>query len=145
MAMTAQAYLGFIGSLPWGQFQFATDTVNALLLRNTYAPDYAHHSTQAFVAPHELANDTAAGGYTTGGLTVANLNVDTDALTMSAKVTCDDLAWSALTGTVRYVVFCDVTQAHLLIGCIDLGADYTYAAQPFELTFPDGVVQLGSA
>lgn len=113
----------FINNLLTKKIDLSADTFKAVL-SNT-APDPA--------ADDELADITqisAGSGYTTGGVTLANVTfAETGAGTGVWQWSCDDFGWTASGGSLgpfRYVVIYDDTASgDKLIGYRDLGMAVT--------------------
>jgi len=82
-------YLGD-GSVDWD-----SDTVKVAMLSNSYTVNPAH-SIFGDVSSHEVA---AGGGYTAGGVALANKSVTLAAAV--AKYTADPATWAGLTKTYR--------------------------------------------
>lgn len=108
-------------------------TVRAILLKSGYTPDQDAHRTKAdlVVASNELA---AGGDYVAGGGTVTN---PTRAITAAGNITTldgDDVVWTNLSGTFRYLALVDGTASTgLLYGYGDFGSDQVVSGVGFTV------------
>lgn len=143
MAVTAAPYIVFLTNLGTGQIDFTSDAINVALLDNTYSPDTSH-SIFDDIASAEITGT----GYAPGGITLASVDFSHDSGAGTATVFADPLIWAALSDTIHYAViykfngYVDDLPTGDLIGWIDFGEDKTYTAEPFQLSFPSGVVLL---
>jgi hypothetical protein len=120
------------GSVTWPP---VSGTVRAVLLTAGYTYDQDNHITKAdlTVASNELA---AGGDYVAGGGTVTN---PTKAFTAAGNITTldgDDVAWTNLTGTVRYVALVNGTAStSILYGVGDFGANQVLSGVGLTITW----------
>lgn len=140
MAITAKPYAHFLFDLGSGVHNLTSESIFVALLKNTYTPDYANHSTVTAFGANEI--DAASGSYSTGGQPLVNRAFTYNASTSTATLTSDDITWPTLTATVRYAVVYSADNSTLL-GLVDFGADRVYAGDPLELSFPNGVFTIG--
>ena len=131
MHMMGQTPLAFAsGSAGWPT---SGGTVRLILLKSTYTPDQDAHRTKAdlVVASNELA---AGGDYVAGGGTVTN---PTRAYTAAGNISTldgDDVVWTNLSGTFRYVALVDGTASTgILYGWGDFGTDQVVSGVGFTV------------
>lgn len=139
MATTATPYSTLLTDLGLGVHHFNTDTFKVALLDPTYTPDLTGHTTWSSVSSHDITGIN----YTAGGLTLTGVTF-TQVAANRALLAASGLTWTALTGTFHYAVVYNSTAGRLL-GVTDFGEDRTYAAEDFQLTFPNGVVAIQRA
>jgi hypothetical protein len=129
MAATVTAYANLWKLLLTGGIDLDTDTIKLAQVTSSYTPSTAHDKW-ADVSANEVATGS---GYTTGGATLANPVVTTPTIDF------DDVTWTALTKTFRYLVcyksgsgggltnpllfyiLCDTTPADI----VSTGSDWT--------------------
>jgi len=143
MTVTATPYGQFQQDLLAGVHNITADTTKAALLTSGYTPNFDTHVSFADV----VANEVSGTGYTAGGNALANKVISYNAATNVTSVSADPTSWASLTATCRYAVIYRVGGSNAtsnLIGLIDFGADRTYAAEPFQLSFPSGIVNISS-
>lgn len=143
MAVTAAPYGVFLTDLLAGVHNITTDTDKVALLTSSYTPDYDTHVSYADVAGKEVTG----GGYTAGGIALVNKSVVYNASSNTATVAADPVNWPSLAVTCRFAVIyrsSNTSANSKLIGLIDFGADRVYDAEPFQLSFPSGVVNIGN-
>lgn len=147
MAITTTPYGTFLLGLAQQQHNLLTDAHQVVLLTSGYTPDFENDTVYENITSDEIADDSGTtDGYVVGGAQLADKAINYDAASKTLTLTADTIGWNALTGVVRYAViyrYSNVT-THDLVGCIDFGADRTYAAAPFQLAFTDGVVKITS-
>lgn len=144
MAITAKPYENFLVTLGVAYWDFLANTLKVALVTSGYTPDYAADTSYTVPATDELADDSSTdGGYTTGGS--ALLSKTWTVANGVATLNADPVGWSALTGTFRYAVVYRADVGNPLVGCIDFGADRTYNAEPFQLSFANGVLAITGA
>lgn len=133
MAVTAKVYNKAITSLANKEIDWGSDTIKVTLHTNAYTPSQTAHQYQS-----DLTNEVAAGGgYTTGGITLAN---KTEAFAGQVKkFDADDVSWAASTITARYAVIADTTPGSAatnpLIAYVDFGADVVSTGGAFTITW----------
>lgn len=143
MAITAKAYGAFLTDLGSAVHDFTTGTYKVALLQTSYSPNYDTHASYTDVSGSELS--TSGTGYTSQTLTGLSFTYDSAADT--AKLAANSVSWTALTATAHYAVVYKSSNTNAnskLVGLIDFGADRTYDAEPFQLSFPNGVLTIAS-
>lgn len=141
MALTPIPYAAFLVDLGAAVHDFAADNTMVALLTNSYTPNAGSHASFADIAAFEVAGN----GYTAGGAELGNKSWAYDNGLTAALLTADPVLWSGLTLTTRYAVVykgAGTQVASKLISYVDFGTDRVYATEPFQLSFPSGVVQL---
>lgn len=122
---------------------FMSDPDKIVLLDNTYSPDYLGHATYSQISSAEITSS----GYTTGGQELTNKSVGYSSPANGVVLSADPVSWTGLTATVRYAALyrdsSDVNTDHPLIGLFDFNEDRVYDNEPFQLSFPNGVMVLG--
>lgn len=138
MALTASPYNQLLAGLGSGAFNFNSDTLKALLVDATYSFDKANHLNVS-----HITGEITGTGYTAGGTTITGQVWSVGP--MSATLTCDPIAWAAITASPRgAVVYKDsgTPATSPLIGFIDFGADKIRNAEPLELQATSGLIQI---
>lgn len=144
MAITATPYGAFLTDLGLGVHNFSSDTDKVALLTSSYSPDYDTHDAYNDVSSFEVTG----GGYTAGGVALAGKTWDYDGSTNRATLGATAVNWTGLSVTTRYAVIYKSTgtaSTSKLIGLLDFGQDRVYDVEPFQLSFPDGVVRVNAA
>lgn len=139
MAVTAQPYATFFVGLLYGEHSFNIDTVAVALMTSSYTPDYTADDSYGTVA----ANEVTGAGYTAGGVNLTSLTVNPGPTSGSIKLDADPVSWTSISVTTRYALVYKLTGDQFtskVIGAIDFGADRTYSAEPFQISFPDGLL-----
>jgi hypothetical protein len=110
------------------------DTIKIALYDNS-------HSFSAGDTTYTTTNELATtGGYTQGGMTLANAAVTEAATT---KWDADDTEWTTATFTAYHAVIYDSTASDNLIASIDFGGAKTVAAGTFTVQFDaNGIITL---
>lgn len=142
MAITALPYGVFLTDLGSAVHTFGTDTDKVALLTSSYSPNYTTHTSFADVS----SNEVTGGGYTAGG--VALTSVTWTGTANAATLNAAAASWTALAVTCRYAVVyksASTAGASKLIGLLDFGQDREYDSEPFQLSFPSGVVTVTAA
>jgi hypothetical protein len=111
-----------MAAMAGGSIAWQADTIKALLAKPGYTPNQTTHQFRSSVTAQEFA---AGGGYTAGGTAIGT---PTKAFaTLTTTLDGNDIAWTNLSGTVRYVVVYKsrggADTADELIGYVDLGGD----------------------
>ena len=135
MALTMHMYTSLPANMAGGSVGWPTSggTVRCVFLKSTYTPDQDAHRAKSdlVVASNELA---AAGDYVSGGGTVTN---PTRAITAAGNITTldgDDVVFTNLSGTFRYVALVDGTASTgILYGYGDFGSDQIVAGVGFTI------------
>jgi hypothetical protein len=144
MAVTATPYGQFLQDLLAGVHNVSTDTDKVALLTSAYTPDFDANASFADVS----ANEVSGSGYTAGGIALANKAIAYNTSTNVVSVNADAVSWTGLAVTTRYAVIYRSSNTNAnskLIGLIDFGADRTYDTETFQLSFPNGVVNVSAA
>lgn len=138
--MASGIYNRFKANLMNKVIDLEADTIKCMLLDDSHAFNAAH-TVIGDVNANELA---AAGGYSTGGATLAGKGV-TEAATTKWDAT--DTAWADATFTAYHAVLWDDTIAtDDLICSIDFGGAKTVAAGTFTIQWhADGIITLATA
>jgi hypothetical protein len=118
-----QAELGLLSATASRKVDWASDTIKAAALKNTYTPDQDNHVFWSDVSAQEIS---ASGGYTAGGVALAGKAVSYDAASNETRLTANPTTITAANATVRYIaVYKDTGTAGTseLLGYVDLGVD----------------------
>ncbi len=142
--MASKLYGSFLVKALNKEVDFDSDTIKVALLTNAYSPNQDTHDYFDDVVANEVA---ATGGYTAGGITLANKAITYDAGTNVIKLDADDVTWSASTITARYAVVYDDSPAtnatKPLIGYVDFGSDQSSSSGNFTITWDaTGIVRI---
>lgn len=142
--MSSKLYGSFLVKALNKEVDFDSDTIKVALLTNAYTPNQDTHDYFDDVVANEVA---ATGGYTAGGITLANKAITYDSGTNVIKLDADDVTWSASTITARYAVVYDDTPAtnatKPLIGYVDFGSDQSSSSGNFTITWDaTGIVRI---
>ena len=124
--MASGIYNRFKANLMNKEVDLEADTINIALYDNSHA--FTATDTD-YTTDNELAT---TGGYTQGGVALADLDVVEAATT---KWDATDPEWAAATFTTRHAVIYDTSVTNDLICSIDFGADQTVAAGTFKIQF----------
>ena len=102
------------------------DTLKIILMNDTFAFDKDSHATLADVTANQLSTGY---GYTQDNKELANKSLSEDDTNDKGKMTCDDVSWTADSGSIgptgSAIIYDDSTSDDTIIGCIDFGTDYT--------------------
>ena len=142
--MSSKLYGSFLVKALNKEVDFDSDTIKVALLTNAYTPNQDTHDYFDDVVANEVA---ATGGYTSGGITLANKTITYDSGTNVIKLDADDVTWSASTITARYAVVYDASPAsdatRPLIGYVDFGSDQSSSSGNFTITWDaTGIVRI---
>lgn len=81
---------------------------------------------------YTTSNEASGGAYVAGGATLANVTI---ALVGSeVHVSCDDITWLTVDGTVRYALLYNASKSMKSIAVYDLSADRTPGVQSLTLS-----------
>lgn len=141
MAVTSMPYATLLADLGAARHDFIADTDKVALLTNAYTPDLSAHVTFADVNGSEVSGS----GYTAGGIALPSKTWSYNGTTGYQILGAGPISWTDLAVTTRYaVVYKDTGSAGTsrLIGLFDFGEDRVYAVEPFQMSFPSGVVAL---
>lgn len=136
-------YNSFKRDIMNGAIDLDTDTIKVILVTSAYTPNADTHTKRS-----DITNEMAAsGGYTSGGVALANKAVTADNTDDEGVFDADDLSLSAVTGTARGAVLCKVrggaSSADELIAYIDFGSDITASGGTFLITWnAEGILNL---
>lgn len=106
---------------------FASDTFKAILLTNSYSPDFTLDSVYSDIS----ANEAVGTGYSSGGQALTGVSwTTTGGLN---KFTSDSPAWTTSSITARFCVIYDTSASNALICCMDFGGDMRSVAATFTV------------
>jgi hypothetical protein len=121
-----------------GEIAWVSDTVRAILMTSSYTPNQDTDQYWSDIS----ANEFSGGSYPAGGVSLANKAVTQDSTNDRAVLDSDDVQFTGVTGTFRYVVLVKWTgtpSTSRLIRLIDPeGATITLTAGTYDLTVPVG-------
>lgn len=120
---------------------FDTDTINVMLLKSTYTPDFDNDDFVNDIRAHEVS----CAGYTAGGLALASKTATADTVNDWTNIDAADPTWSIPSGatlTCRYGAIYKVvgtTDGGMpLVALMDFGADkVTPGANAFTIRFAE--------
>lgn len=138
---TTTPYVAFLLDLGEAGHDFVTDTIKVALLTNGYTPSAGTDVSFDDVSTYEVAGT----GYTAGGEELVDKVWSYDSGITAAKLVASPVSWAELSTTTRYaVIYKDtgVSTTSRLIAYLDFETDRVYVAEPFQLSFTNGVVQL---
>lgn len=137
MAITATSYNNFLVNLGSAVHNFTTDTTTVALLGTGYVPDYTNHKFFSDVSSNEISDS----GYTAGGTALTGVTFSYVGGS-GALLNANAVTWTDLTANVQYAVVYKqtATATGILIGLFDFGTARTYNSEPFQLSFPNGIV-----
>lgn len=136
---TAKLYGKLILSLFNKEIDWDSDTIKIMFCTSGYTPDQDLHQYKSSVT-NEI---TSGGGYTAGGITLANKTITYTAGTNTCVIDADNVILNSSTiSNVRYAVIYDDTPAtdaeKPLIAYLDFGSDQSSDAGDFIVTFDSG-------
>jgi len=112
----------------------ASDTFKAVLLDNTYIPNFSTDSVYSDVSAHEVVGS----GYSAGGVTLSGLSWSTTGGVN--KFTATNPSWSVTSVSAQFLVIYDSSASNALISCLDFGGVKTSEAGTFSAPFsPAGI------
>lgn len=121
-----------------GEIDWVSDTVRAVLLTNAYTPNQDTDQYWSDIS----ANEFSGGSYSAGGISLTNKAVTQDNTNDRAVLDSDDVQFTGITGTFRYVGLVQWTgtaSTSRLIRLIDPeGAAVTLTNGTYDLTVPVG-------
>lgn len=138
MAITATPYQALMRDLTGGQHDFVNLTYSVALLTADYTPDLVSDRVFSDISSYEVS--TSGTGYSAQSISTP-MYVTDDTDNQSVTVQASAASWESLTATFRYAVIYSAS-SDKLVGYIDFGADRTYNAEPFQLSFPDGMLTI---
>lgn len=147
MATTSTPYGQFLLAVGQGQHNVLANPISVVLLTSGYTPNYTNDYLFAPVAQYEVPNDTAIGGYNTGGRPLANRTFTYDGQGGVAMLAADAITWDNLTATFLYAALLDaVDSANVkMLGLLNFGVERQYNGEQFTLSFNGGVMTLSGA
>jgi len=77
------------------------------------------------------SNEASGGAYVAGGATLANVAIAL--VGAEVQVSCDEIVWVTVSGTVRYALLYNASKSMKSIAVYDLSSDRTPGTQPFVL------------
>lgn len=144
MAVTAGPYTNAVVLLGSAGLDFTADTFKALLTDSSYtiAPD-------ADTVVDDITGEISDPGYTTGGVTLADVTWTWNAPDNQSQLVADPLEWASIDTDVRYVViYKDTgdTATSPLVFWIDLDEDQNPEGALLRIAWADGalVISIGS-
>lgn len=120
-----------------GSIDLDSDTIKAMLVIG-YTPDNTAkrtHTKRSDVTSFEIAS---GGGYTTGGVALANKTVTVDNVNDRGVFDADDLAWSGTltaSGLIIYKSRGGASSADELVGFWDFGSSRTSTGGAFTVSW----------
>jgi hypothetical protein len=137
MAVTANIYGAFPGSLAQKLIDLDSDAIKVMLCTSSYTPDLDAHDFK-----NDVTSEVTGTGYTAGGATLGSVTLTYDAPTNTWKFDAADVTWAASTITARYAVIYDSTPGtdatRPLIAIIDFGANVSSTAADFTIQWAAG-------
>jgi hypothetical protein len=134
-------YNSFFVDSAAADIDLVADTIKVMLTTSSYAPLDTHNRRD------DVTNEVAAtGGYTTGGVTLANKTLTQDDTNDLAKWDADDVTWATSTITARYAVLYKATggasSTDPLIKVVDFGSNQSSVGAAFTIQWhTDGILQ----
>lgn len=106
---------------------FGSDTFKAMLVSDSYSPDFSNDSVYSDISAFEATGT----GYSAGGVTLSGVSwTTTGGLN---KFTATSPTWSTITTTARFCVIYDTSASNALICCMDFGQNMTTVAGSFTV------------
>lgn len=143
MAVSSTPYSIFLIDLGTAVHDFANDTDKVALLSNDYEPSFDSHIAFSDVNSFEVAGD----GYDAGGIELPDKTWTYDDDENEARLNAGAITWTDLAVTTRYAVIYKDTgdpAGSSLIALYDFGEERTYSTEPFQLSFPSGVITVAA-
>jgi hypothetical protein len=88
----------------------------------------------ATTTAYTTSNEVTGTGYTAGGETLANQEVNTSGTT--AYFDADDPTWTSASFTARGALIYNSTNGDKAIAVLDFGGDFTVSSGTFRIVFP---------
>ena len=120
-----------------GDVDLLNDTIKCALFTSSYTPNIDTNTYFSDIS----ANEVVGTGYTTGGKTLSNKTVTTNATSDYAVFDADDADWTTSTITARYAVIYKSTGDNAtspLLAYIDFGSSVSSNAENFTVSFGTG-------
>ena len=128
MAITQAMCTQFKRDVMLGLHDLDSDTIKIALYTSSATLSAA---TDTYTTSNEVAS---GGGYTTGGVTLANASVIENGT--SGCFDSDDPEWTSATFTARGALIYNDTDGDRAIAVLDFGGDFTVAGGTFKIVFP---------
>ena len=128
MAITQAMCTQFKKDVMLGLHDLDSDTIKIALYTSSATLSAA---TDTYTTSNEVAN---GGGYTTGGVTLANASVIENGT--SGCFDSDDPEWTSATFTARGALIYNDTDGDRAIAVLDFGGDFSVAGGTFKIIFP---------
>ena len=128
MAITQAMCTQFKKDVMLGLHDLDSDTIKIALYTSSAT---LRAATDTYTTSNEVAN---GGGYTTGGVTLANASVIENGT--SGCFDSDDPEWTSATFTARGALIYNDTDGDRAIAVLDFGGDFTVAGGTFKIVFP---------
>ena len=128
MAITQAMCTQFKKDVMLGLHDLDSDTIKIALYTSSATLSAA---TDTYTTSNEVAS---GGGYTTGGVTLANASVIENGT--SGCFDSDDPEWTSATFTARGALIYNDTDGDRAIAVLDFGGDFTVAGGTFKIVFP---------
>jgi hypothetical protein len=141
---TTIPYGALLNDLGRGIHHFATDTYKFALLGSGYSFDIDNHKVFSDVSASEITGV----GYTQGGTALSNITYTYQNGNDRSVLTADPVLWPELTANIRYCVLYQVGSDDAnspLVGVVDFGQERGYNGEPFQLSFPNGVITVSGS
>lgn len=137
-----QLFNDILSSLGKEELHWVNDTVKCALY--TTAPDI---DADTFLS--DITGEATGSGYTAGGKTLTNKTVTTDDTNNRSIYDADDVQWTALTTSFRYIVIyldTGVAATSRLIATHDLGSTQIITNGTYDITWPtSGVFNIANS
>lgn len=121
-----------------GEIAWVSDTVHAVLLTSSYTPNQDTDQYWSDISTYEFSG----GSYPAGGVALTNKAVTQDSTNDRAVLDSDDVQFTGVTGSFRYIGLVHWTgtaSTSRLIRLIDPeGATVTLTAGTYDMTVPVG-------
>jgi hypothetical protein len=150
LALTMKLYGNALMQMAAGSVSWPTDTIKVMLLKPSYTPDQdGHIYKDPGLGTGGTANEfPVAGDYLAGGSALQNKTKTYTGATNETKLDADDVAWTNLSGTVRYVAIVKsrggAATADELIGWGDFGADQILSGVGLSIAWNAGGIFAGT-
>ena len=117
----------FKSELLTGTHNFSSHTFKLALFTNSATLD-------ASTTAYSTSNEASGTGYSAGGVTVANVSVNTSGTT--AFIDFDDVAISSSSITARGALLYNSSASNKAVAVFDFGSDKTVTSGTFTIQFP---------
>ena len=117
----------FKSELLTGTHNFSSHTFKLALFTNSATLD-------ASTTAYSTSNEASGTGYSAGGVTVANVSVNTSGTT--AFIDFDDVAISSSSITARGALLYNSSASNKAVAVFDFGSDKTSSSSTFTITMP---------